>query len=141
MVFTELKSILNLLGQADEQLEYWREYKGQEVVIREHTIDRIQTDERLETPIQQTSFLIQGTIDEVMSFPPGFRLVDVKESVVNDDYVEKYTTEPPVLSYYSQGSYTLREVDSKFVSFNAIEELEWAKDAEEAVFPVRDGEQ
>lgn len=63
-----IRSLLGLADKASEQLEYWKEYEGEEILIRSHQLDL--GDDRGD--LDQTSYVIKGTVDDVMSFPPGF---------------------------------------------------------------------
>ncbi len=140
MVAGQIESLISMSDRASEQLEFWREYKGEEILIRKHEIER--TKEERNGPdlkkIKQTSYIIRGEIEEVMSFPPGFRLKDVVENVVSDDYAVVHGDSVTDLLSGENETYGVREIDRKFVSFDAIEELEWAEDADNAVMPFHD---
>lgn len=140
-ILSELNSLLGLANQVDKQIEYWREYKGEEVIIRKHNVQRIREKKDVgptETRVQQTTYLVRGEVEDVMSFPRGFRLRNVTEYVVNDDYRESVVGGNQQLSPKINGTHNVREINRKFVSFDSIEELEWAEDAEEETRPVRE---
>ncbi len=140
MVFSEIRSLLNLTGQINKQVEYWQEYEGKEVIIRKHSVDRTRKEQSMlnTMQIQQTIFLIQGEIEAVMSFPPGFRLTNVAEYIANDDYSELNNGVSQHLAFGGRGAHKVREIDRKFVSFDSIEQLEWTEDADNATRPVRE---
>jgi hypothetical protein len=124
-------------------MEYWRDYEGEEVLIRSHTLRR--TEKNRDTgpkssKIKETVRIIQGTVSDVMSFPAGFRLTDVREYVYTRDYSEVHSmgSLEYELRIANIGENEVRRVDEKFVSFDSIEELEWADNAEEATNPLID---
>lgn len=141
MVLPEIKSLFSLANQLNTQIEYWKEYKGQEVIIGKHSVKRTREEQDIGPTakrIQQTSYLIRGEVEDVMSFPRGFQLRNVKEYVASDDYRELSTPESQKLSPTKSGTHNVRQLDRKFVSFDVIEELEWAEDADNATKPQRE---
>jgi len=133
---TGLGTLAELMDSAGEYIEYWREHKGERIVIRKSSIQRKERD-----GIRQTSHVIRGTVSNVLSLPPGFVLEDVEEVVVISDLSMLFTagsTEVQEVMGTSEGEQVVREVEEKFVSFSAIEELEKAEHAENAEEPFRD---
>lgn len=126
-----------LYDRFSQQIEFWKGYSGQRIRIRQHTLDR--EDER-GTGFKQTNFVVEGTVDDVMSFPPGFLLTDVVESVQMSDFSMSFTANSTKM--YSthpgpQGQQETRRIEQKFVAFDAIEELELAESSDDAVEPFR----
>lgn len=138
-MFSELKALLGLAGSAQKQLEFWRDFKGEEILIRTHTVQRGESD-RLSESIHQHSFVIRGEIEDVMSFPPGFRLKNVSERIEVYDYSVILGQRDPYSSPAIQpgGGFTVRELDEKFVSFDAIDTLERAAAADDSTRPRHD---
>jgi hypothetical protein len=133
-----LGALADLVDKASDYIEYWREHKGEEVVIREHSI-RPGLEKR--GKIQQTSYITKGTVSKVLSLPPGFVLEDVEEVVAVSDFSMMFgagSTKPQAISPTTEGEQVVREVDEKFVAFSAIEELESAEDANNAKEPFRE---
>lgn len=81
---------------------------------------------------RRVTHVIEGTIDDVMSNPPGFMLVDVEERV---ERVESKGVGPGNMGesdgiLHGHNNVTdVRSIDRKFISFDAIDELELADDA------------
>jgi len=133
-----LGALTDLVENASDYIEYWREHKGEEVVIREH---RINAGERGRGEIKQTSYVTRGTVSRVLSLPPGFVLEDVEEVVVVSDFSMLFgagSTEIQDISPSAEGEQVVREVDEKFVAFSAIEELERAEVTDTAKEPFRE---
>lgn len=133
---TGLGTLANLMESAGEYIEYWREHKGEQVVIRKHSIQRQDGDK-----IRQTSYITRGTVSNVLSVPPGFVLEDVDEAVVISDLSMMFTagsTEVHDVMPTSEGEQIVRETEEKFVSFSSIEELEKAEHADNAKEPFRE---
>jgi hypothetical protein len=134
-----LSALLGLADRASTQLEYWREYKGERILIRSYSLDETTDDERYNSTYRQTSYVIEGKIEAVMSFPPGFRLCNVTEYIYTSFFESTQLHEEPELmntaTHYNRQN--TRKIDQKFVSFDAIEQIERAKDADEAAEPLR----
>lgn len=143
-MISELRALLGVADSVSTQIEYWREYKGEEIVIRDYTATREENDSEIgpsSESIKQTTYVVRGTVDDVMSFPPGFRLRDVEEYIEVRDY--------SILSSAGLGRYDspaivpggrvyVREVDEKFVSFDSIKHLESGEEADNAQHPRHD---
>lgn len=81
------------------------------------------------------AYVIEGTIEEVVSFPPGFHLTNVGE------YVERARRDMSRQSHhlhemgeewsYKPDKQGIREIDKKFVSFRDIDQLEFPEHEEE----------
>jgi hypothetical protein len=78
-----LGALADLVDGAGDYVEYWREHKGEEVVIRKHNIQPGLEDRG---KFQQTTYITRGTVSDVLSLPPGFVLEDVEEAVVISDF-------------------------------------------------------
>lgn len=133
-----LGPIAEALDGASSYYEFWKEYKGEEIQIRTHHLN-IREDSR--GSVAQTARIIQGTVESVQSFPPGFLLSDVQEVVSFSDVNVHWgagSTEVQGVSEGPEGEQILREVDEKYVSFSAIEELERVEVASEAIEPFRE---
>lgn len=133
-----IMSLLRLSGQSWRQFQYWREFKGEKVQIRSHSVKR-GTDVDDREGIQQTNYVIEGDVEKVMSVPPGFMLKDVTEYIYLSDYgmmgfKEVYEYQTHETRYNRQD---IREVDEKFVSFDSIEQLEKAEHSQNAIEPFR----
>lgn len=127
-------------GSASEYIEFWREYKGEEILIREHSIT---AGAGKRGKIQQNTHVIRGTVKKVTSFPPGFLLSDVEEYIEFSDVHLMFgagSTEPQAAAQGNEGKQTLREVDEKYVSFNSINQIEPASAADSAVEPFRESD-
>lgn len=151
-MFSGIRSALGIFDRLSEQYEYWKEYKGKEIWIRRHDISRAPPDpDRIGPgPHQQTVYVIRGTVEDVMSFPPGFLLKDVQELVVQSDFTLSFTvneTEAQNIIPGPEAQEIIREIDRKFVSFDSIDQLErgdWVENSREPyrdVWPPEDGEE
>lgn len=130
-----LAALSTLSDRLAGQLEFWREYEGERIRIVQYEL------ERGEDGFQQTRHGVEGTIEDVMSHPPGFMLVDVSEFVATSDFHQLHglgSTRPQGVAEGPQSSLKTREIDRKFVSFRSIDELEFVEDAEEAIEPFRE---
>lgn len=133
-----LGALADLVDSAGEYIEYWREHKAEEVVIRKHIL---QHGSENRGRIRQTRYITRGTVSKVLSVPPGFVLKDVEEAVVISDLsmnfhtgsTELYSTSPA-----NEGEQIVRKVNKKFISFSSIDELEKAEHAENAEEPFRE---
>ena len=140
-MLSEIFSSLRLSGQMWQQFQYWREYKGEEVLIRNYSVERKQGEKQSQEHVRQMSYVVKGEIDKVMSVPPGFMLRNVTEYIYLSDYgmfgehgeIEFQTHED---RYNRQN---IREIDEKFVSFDSIEQLEKLEHAQDAIEPFREG--
>lgn len=76
-----------------------------------------------------------------MSYPPGFRLTEVEELVAVSDFSLLFgagSTEILDVGPAGKGMRIIREIDEKFVSFDAIQQVEWGKHVETATEPYRE---
>ena len=90
--------------------------------------------------IQQNCHVVRGTVEDVVSFPPGFHLTDVEEYVELSDASLLFgmsSTEPQGVAEGNRGKQILREVDEKFISFSSIEQVELGDVADSATEPFR----
>lgn len=127
-------ALSGLIEKGSEYLEYWREHKGEEIVIRQHALDP-------QDQYEQSSYLIRGTVSDVLSLPPGFVLVDVREMVSVSKVSVMWgpdSTEPLDTVPGHNAEEVVREVDEKFVAFSKIEELEKAEHYDNATEPFRE---
>lgn len=141
MVINELRGATKLGKELNEFKKYWEEYKGEEVVIRKNSVSPVPNDPSNPTTqrgdIQQTEYIIRGTVETVTKIPPGFKLTDVEETInISDVSIQllSATEEKDVLRDLSGGG-TVREVPEKFVSFSMIDELEPAGSYDSANMP------
>lgn len=134
-----LGPLSKLVDGASEYYEFWKDYKGEEILIRTHSVN-IGTGDR--GKIRQNSHVIRGTVTDVTSFPPGFLLEDVEEYVELSDVSLKFhgSKKPQETMEGMMGKQTLREIEEKYVSFSAIDELERAEMADSATEPFREDE-
>lgn len=133
-----LGPLSNLFDSASSYYEFWKDYKGERIQIRTHSLE-IGEEER--GKVQQTVRAIEGTVKSVQSHPPGFLLEDVEEYVIFSDVSVLWgsgSTEPQDFAPGPEGRQSLREVDEKYVSFSIIEELETLESSEDAVEPFRE---
>jgi len=136
-----LGPLSKIVDGASDYYEFWKEYKNEEILIRTHSVNvgGIESNDR--GKIQQNSHIIRGTVTDVSSFPPGFLLEDVEEYVELSDLSLMFgvgSNEPQGKAEGVKGKQTLREIDEKYVSFSAIDELERAEAADSASEPFRD---
>lgn len=135
---TGITHLAGLLDDANNYFEYWRQYRGEEIVIREH---KTISDEEYSNWVQQRVYVIRGTVKKVMSMPPGFLLESVTESIVFSDGKATWTANESEMHSFrpgAKGEQVLREVDEKFVSFSSINQLETADVADNAKEPFRE---
>jgi hypothetical protein len=128
----------DLLGGAADYYEFWKDYKGERICVRTHSIN-VGGEKR--GKVRQNSYVIEGTVADVSSYPPGFLMKDVEEYIVLSDANMMFgvgSTEPVDVVGGSEGKMVLREIDEKYVSFDSIEELERSEIAEQATEPFRD---
>ena len=139
-IISGIVNLLRLSGRSWQQFQYWREYKGEEIQIRNYSAKRKEGGENSRQAIQQTSYVVEGEIKKVMSVPPGFLLKDVTEYTYLSDYgIFSELGEMEFRVHEDQyRRQNIREVDEKFVSFDSIEQLEKAEHAEDAVEPFRE---
>jgi len=134
----EIQSLLKLGGIASKQIEYWKEYEGEIIDIRYHSIGR---KDSVGSSFSQSTYIIRGEIKDVRSYPPGFLLNDVKEIIHVSDFEITYgadtTTSEKILGVNQTGE-ELRTIDEKFVSFDEIQQIERVTDVESADEPYRD---
>lgn len=137
-MLTSIRSALGIFNRLSEQYEYWKEYKGQEIWIRSHNLERpVPHSDRTTGGHRQTSYVIVGTVEDVMSFPPGFLLKDVKELIVQSDFSLLFAagaTESQGIVEGGEAQEVIREIDRKFVSFDSIDQLErrgWVESSDE----------
>jgi len=129
------------VDSASDYYEFWKEYKGEEILIRTHSINVGSVGAGDRGKIQQNTHIIRGTVTDVTSYPPGFLLEEVEEYVELSDLNLHFgmgSKEPQGFSEGVTGKQTLREVDEKYVSFNSIDELERAEAADSATEPYRE---
>ena len=121
------KFLKGTLKDASKYYEFWNNYRGKRIQIR---TESIKDDEG----IQLVAYVIEGEIDDVLSFPPGFRLTDVEQYIKRKKVENMYgfedsqpldTLEQPVETT------DLRSVDDKFVSFSSIDQVEWVDEPPE----------
>ncbi|WP_435551767.1 hypothetical protein [Natrinema sp. CGMCC1.2065] len=120
-----------------EYYEFWKEYKGEEILIRDHSVT-LDDDEK--GKIKQNVHVIRGTVEDVTSFPPGFLLKDVEEYIELSNVSLLWganSTTPLDAVGGSEGRQPLRKVDEKYVSFSSIEQIERAEVADDAIEPFR----
>jgi len=137
-----LGPLSKLVDGASDYYEFWKDYKGEEILIRTHSVAvGAGGDERGD--IRQNTYIIRGTVSDVTSFRPGFLLEDVEEYVELSDAKLMWGAGPEPIDAVeaNKGKQTLREIDEKYVSFNAIDELERAEVADTAKEPFRDDEE
>lgn len=136
-MLSDISSALGVWSDVSEQIEYWRDFKGEEIWIRSHSIDR---ENSRGSSFRQTTYIIKGEVKDVKSFPPGFLLTDVEEILHMSDFGVLFgpdSTTPENLSERSQAQETIREIDEKFVSFDSIDEVERGENVERAEEPFR----
>jgi len=138
-----LGPLSKLVDGASDYYKFWKDYKGEEILIRTHSVNvgGIEAGDR--GKIRQNSHIIRGTVADVMSFPPGFLLEDVEEYVELSDIHLMFgigSKKPQGAAEGVMCQQTLREIDEKYVSFSAIDELETAEAADSATEPFRDEE-
>lgn len=134
----ELRVLKEVIAGATDYYEYWKDYKGERICIRTHSVE---TGEDKRGQIRQNTHVIEGNVKDVTSYPPGFLLKNVEEYLLFSDAEMKFSRDPKAPVRTDEGikaKEILREIDEKYVSFDAIEELERADIAEEASEPFRE---
>lgn len=129
-----LSALADLYDRYSTQIEYWEQYEGQRIRIRQRSVSRTDEENELEKTIRQTTYGVEGTVEDVMSYPSGFLLSDVKEYVrISDLGMSGAIGSSEVQHTYGKihGQQDSRHVDQKFVSFDSIEELEFVGQANE----------
>lgn len=124
-------TILRLVKSFNQSLEYWETFEGERVFIRSQTTDRHPQPENGESQrLNQTAHIIEGEVAEILSAPPGFMLRDVHEVIRLSDLRVHGAAEDPTYTFVPdrQGMEHTRQVEQKFVAFDAIEEIEFAED-------------
>jgi len=130
--------IQNIVDSASNYYEFWKDYQGEEILIRSTSVDFDGGDSR---GIGRNVYVIRGTVKDITSYPPGFLLEEVEEYIEKSNVHLMYghgSTEPVDATEGSQAKQTLREVDEKYVSFSSIEEVERAKAGDSATEPFRE---
>ena len=139
MILSGLKNLLQVSDRVSEEIEFWKQYKDQEILIRRHTLERPANGESRDK-INQVTHVVKGTVREVRTTPPGFLLSNVSEYVYLSDF--------EIMSLAGQMEYKtlangfvkqeLRTVPEKFIAFSSIEQLEKAEDVDKATEPLRE---
>jgi hypothetical protein len=137
-ILSELSALAGLADRASEQIEYWREFEGDRILITHQTVERITTEHGEDVKI--TNYVIEGDIDDVMSFPPEFRLKNVREYLDMADYsLSKYSSGvDAVPGVKLDDEETVKKIDEKFVSFSSIEQIERMKHRDGMSEPILD---
>jgi hypothetical protein len=139
-----LGPLSKLVDGASDYYEFWKDYKGEEILIRTYSVNVGGLEAGDRGKIRQNSHIIRGTVADVTSFPPGFLLEDVEEYVELSDIHLMFgagSKKPQGAAEGVMGKQTLREIDEKYVSFSAIDELETAEAADSATEPFREDEE
>ena len=108
-------------------VEFITEFKGERAQVRSHSIERV--GGKHDADVHFFAYVIEGTIEEVVSFPPGFHLRDVRESMERARR-DMSKQGKPLETMGSDWSYNpdiqgIRCVDHKFVSFQDIDQIEF----------------
>jgi hypothetical protein len=132
-----LGGALSWIKEIQKSYEYWKEYKGERVVIRQ--VETSITGEN-EDLIRDKVIELEGEISDVKALPPGFMLTDVERrvSIKNNSLIFAVGKDEPEAIPGASGDMTVREIDRKFVSFNSINELEFLEDNREAFNPLKE---
>ena len=117
----DISSLSNLSqGLTDEikdAIDYWREYKGQEI-----RVERVSYNKKIDSNQvgEKEVFGVQGTVEKVMSLPPGFVLKDATEfnSVHFVEYQVQNRDELPDSEKH----------DRIFISFDTVERITFVDD-------------
>jgi len=117
------------LKDASKYYEFWDNYRGKRIQIRTESL-------KDDDDILLVTYVIEGEIEDVLSFPPGFRLVDVEQYVERKKVKNIYSPEGPqpadTLEHPVEIT-DLRSVDDKFISFSSIDQIEWVDEPPEEV--------
>lgn len=126
--FFGLSGAIGAASKATSWLEYATKYKGERIQVRSHRIEEIDTGKRA-AKVHFYAYVIEGTIEEVVSFPPGFHLSDVEESIeqsLRDFSRQKHKLEDMDDHWeYNPAEQGVRSTDKKFISFRDIDQLEF----------------
>ncbi|WP_373190016.1 hypothetical protein [Halolamina sp.] len=130
--------IQNIVDSASNYYEFWKDYQGEEILIRSTSVEFGGEGQR---GVGRNVFVIRGKVKDITSYPPGFLLEEVEEYIEMSEVNLLHgwnPTEPADAKEGTQAKQTLREVDEKYVSFSSIEEVERAESAESAIEPFRE---
>ncbi|WP_232687185.1 hypothetical protein [Halobacterium zhouii] len=132
---SEIGILKEILGGATDYYEYWKDYKGERICIRQQTIA---AGGKSRGSVKQNIYIIEGTVSNVTSYPPGFLLTEVEEYVQFRD-TEISLSAGNIMDAIAgvNDKQVLREVDEKYVSFDAIEEIEPKGASEAASIPFK----
>jgi len=84
------------------------------------------------------SYIIEGTVEDTTTYPPGFELVDVEEFVLIGEVRAMYgvgSREPVDKISGRNERQDIRRVDERYVSFHSIDDVEVVEVAEQASGP------
>ena len=140
--WSSLSALIGVRDRITTEIEFWKEFRGERIAIIKSSIKRTKnSDNEAENKVRITNYVIEGEIDDVMSFPPGFRLDSVKEYWEISDYsLMQPLGELSGMAYPDfDDSHNVKEIDTKFVSFDSIEEIERIEHRKEMSKPILEG--
>ncbi|MDA0525181.1 hypothetical protein [Methanococcoides alaskense] len=132
-----LGDIFGIFKDVYSYYKYWNDMKGKEIIIITHSLKQPRKDHDAELINQY--FEIEGTIDDVMLLPAGFKLKNVKERYRESKYILYYPLSGTGGRVRPSGEakFVVRETKEKIISFSAIEQLEFKDVYDESFEPAR----
>jgi hypothetical protein len=108
-------------------VDYWRNFKGKKIRITCFGSSLIK-DEDIGVVNHTFKEIIEGIVDGVQAYPPGFILTDVHQFVRHEWTSPTYVIgkkEPLLWHYNANDSDKHEKFDRKFISFNYVSSIEF----------------
>lgn len=126
---------LSKASDVGDYLDYWRNYKGERVDIRESSLRPTMKDKQYVEDIH----IIRGTIGAIHGQPSGLLLTDVKElhrrrKLDGDRFADDVSKTTVINDELRR----IRQVNEKIVAFSEIGELELTEDTNDADRTIED---
>lgn len=122
---SDIGGIWGILKETYKYYIFWKNMKGKQIVLINHSFNSNTGDNLI-----NHYFEIEGTIEDVMLLPMGFKLKNVTERYRTGTYELLFQTGvsgPVDINKCRIGSFVLREIDEKIVSFAAIHNMNLKK--------------
>ncbi|WP_436931504.1 hypothetical protein [Halosimplex halobium] len=103
--------VTELAQETKKAIEYWKDYKNQEIRIEQVSATVSGSDEK------RLRYGLQGTVVDVLSMPPGFVLEDAIE------YYNPETLETGEHGIPEGGAYQPDTHDEIFIAFDSVERI------------------
>jgi len=123
--------LIGMFKELHKYYKYWKDLKDEEIVIindEKQNLESLENSHGNEQPLfVKQSYIIEGTIDDVLPLPPSFKLRDVKQYMRYREIGLLFGAGSPEI----QDSDTIkdfktqfRKVDERYISFSSIDNLE-----------------